>query len=295
MASLQTNRAELVATNITGRIAPPRIHPEAMHIDENGVELYLPGTGGIALGVHAGDLAAQRVADHLMPGASIEDAASTPAEPGALHLLSCIGNRVRNASGRTIGVVAGKRGGLAPGHWAPQLVSVEVSDSIAGTLNCEDKVVVEAFGRGLKLANHPEITLCNVSPRLLDALPLEDSKDALTCEVCAVIPPETAGAGLGQDSWIGDLEITNDDLAAALRFGDLVAFTDIDSATGRYYQPGMVSIGVVSHGSSPAPGHGVGVTILLTGSNNHLRPVTGQGALARHLIEWSTEPNGNSA
>ncbi len=294
MSSLKTNKSELITANITGRIAPARIHPEVMNLNENGTAFFLPGTGGIALGVHAGDLATQWMADHLMPGASIEDAASTPAEPGALHLLSCIGNRVRDAAGKTIGVVAGKRGGLAPGHWAPQLVGVEVSDSVTATLNCEDKVVVETVGRGLTLANHPGITLCNVSPRLLDALPLTESKGAMECEVSTIIPPETAGAGLGQDTWIGDLEITNDELAAGLHFGDLVAFSDINSSTSRYYQPGRVSVGVVSHGSSPAPGHGVGVTILLTGSNEHLRPVAGEGSLARHLIEWSTEPNRES-
>jgi hypothetical protein len=287
---LQTNRADLVASSIVGRIAPPRIHPEVMNIDENGRAFYLPGTGGIALGVHAGDLAAHWVADHLMPGASIEDAVATPAQPGALHLLSCIGNRVRDAAGRTIGVVAGKRGGLAPGAWAPQLVGVEVCDAIAATLNCEDRVIVETLGRGLKLVDHPGVTLCNLSPRLLDALPLAETRDALTCDVCAVIPPEAAGAGLGQDSWVGDLEITDHDLAAGLRFGDLVAFTHMDSTVSRHFHPGTVSIGLVSHGSSPAPGHGVGVTILMTAKAEHLRPVIGQGGLAGLLMDWSTDP-----
>ena len=294
MPLLRTNRADLVAAAIAGRIAPPRIHPEVMSVDESGKAFYLPGAGGIALGVHAGDLAAKWLADHLMPGASIEDAVATPAQPGALHLLSCIGNRVRDAAGRTIGVVAGKRGGLAPGAWAPQLVGVEVSDAVAATLNCEDRVVVETVGRGLKLADHPGVILCNMSPRLLDALPLTATRGArgeLSCEVCAVIPPEVAGAGLGQDSWVGDLEITDRDLAAGLRFGDLVAFTDMDSAVSRHFRPGMVSIGLVSHGPSPAPGHGVGVTILLTAKAEHLRPVMGNGGLARQLIDWSIEPD----
>ncbi len=285
---LKTNSADLVTANIAGRIAPARIHPEAMNIDPEGRARPLPGTGGIALGVHAGDLAARWVGDHLMPGASIEDAVATPAQPGALHLLSCIGNRVRDAAGKTIGVVAGKRGGLAPGFWAPQLVGVEVSDAIAATLNCEDRIVVETVGRGLKLADHPGVILSNVSPRLLDALPIGERSSALTCEVCAFIPPEVAGAGLGQDSWVGDLEITDHALAAGLRFGDLVAFTDIDSAVTRYYQPGMVSIGLVSHGPGHAPGHGVGVTILLTARAEHLHPVIGQAGMANVLIGWST-------
>lgn len=286
---LQSNRAGLVSTNVAGRIAPPRFHAEAMNVDDNGRPRPLPGTGGIALGVHAGDLAARWIGDHLMPGASIEDPNGTPAQPGALHLLACIGNRVRDGAGRTIGVIAGKRGGLAPGFWAPQLVGVEVSDKVAAALNCEDRVVIEAVGRGLKLADHPGVTLSNVSPRLLDVLPLIEKSGVLTCEVCAIIPPEVAGSGLGQDSWVGDLEITDETLSAGLRFGDLVAFTDIDSAVTRYYSPGFVSIGIVSHGPGHAPGHGVGVTILLTAPAAHLHAVLGKGALAQHLISWSTE------
>ncbi len=290
MPLLKTNRADLVAANVAGRIAPPRFHPEAMNIDAEGRPRPLPGTGGIALGVHAGDLATKWIADHLMPGASIEDAVATPAQPGSLHLLSCIGNRVRDAAGRTIGVIAGKRGGLAPGFWAPQLVGVEVSASIAATLNCEDRIVVETLGRGLTLADHPGVTLSNVSPRVLDALPLAEKAGVLTCNVCAIVPSEFAGSGLGQDSWVGDLEITDDKAAEGLRFGDLVAFTDIDSTVTRYYQPGMVSIGLVSHGPGHAPGHGVGVTILLTAKAAQLHTAIVSGAsLAKQLIAWSTE------
>lgn len=290
MPALKTNSADLVAANVAGRIAPPRFHPEAMNIDTEGRPRPLPGTGGIALGVHAGDPATKWIADHLMPGASIEDAAATPAQPGSLHLLSCIGNRVRDAGGRTIGVVAGKRGGLAPGFWAPQLVGVEVSDAVAATLNCEDRIVVETLGRGLMLVDHPAVTLSNVSPRLLDALALSTANGVLTCEVCALVPADVAGAGLGQDSWVGDLEITDRSLAAGLRFGDLVAFADIDSAVTRYYQPGLVSIGVVSHGPGHAPGHGVGVTILLSAKVEHLHAAVAPGAsIAKQLIGWSTE------
>ncbi len=289
MTGLRSNAADLVAANVAGRIAPARIHPEALAVDRDGRQRFLPGTGGIALGVHSGDLASRWEGDHLMPGASIEDADGTPAVAGPLHLLACIGNRVRDRAGHPIGVVAGKRGGLAPGFWAPQLVGVEMRDSVAARLVPEDRVVVEAVGRGLRLLDHPQVTLANVAPRLLDALPLREENGTLHCAVCAVVPPELAGAGLGQDSWIGDLEITDPAAAAELRFGDLVAFTGIDSAVSRYYEPTRVSIGIVSHGPGQAPGHGVGVTILLTGPATHLRPVGGNGALAELLMDWAGE------
>ncbi|MDB5561218.1 MAG: hypothetical protein JWN11_636 [Hyphomicrobiales bacterium] len=291
MTALRDNRAELVSAAVAGRVAPARIHAEAMASDDDGRIRLLPGTGGIALGVHAGDRAANWLADHLVPGASIEDADGTPAAAGPLHLLSCIGNRVRDAAGRGIGIVAGKRGGLAPGFWAPQLVGVEISDAVAARLNPEDRIIVETVGRGLKLLDHPEITLANLSPRLLDALPLTQANGALACAVCAIVPPEAAGAGLGQDSWVGDLEITDERCLAGsvadLHFGDMVAFADIDSNVSRFYRPGMASIGIVSHGPGHAPGHGIGVTILLTGPAERLIASIGQGGMGATLREWS--------
>ena len=216
MTRLRTNAADLVAVNVAGRVAPARFHPEVMAVDREGHHRLLPGTGGIALGVHAGDPVDRWVADHLMPGASIEDASGTPAVAGPLHLLSTIGNRVRDAKGNGVGVVAGKRGGLAPGFWAPQLVGVEISDAVAAGLMPEDRIVVETVGRGLRLLDHPEISLINLSPRLLQALPLTETAAGLQCRVSTTIAAELAGAGLGQDSWIGDIEIADRDGVADL-------------------------------------------------------------------------------
>ena len=294
MTRLRTNAADLVAVNVAGRVAPARFHPEVMAVDREGHHRLLPGTGGIALGVHAGDPVDRWVADHLMPGASIEDASGTPAVAGPLHLLSTIGNRVRDAKGNGVGVVAGKRGGLAPGFWAPQLVGVEISDAVAAGLMPEDRIVVETVGRGLRLLDHPEISLINLSPRLLQALPLTETAAGLQCRVSTTIAAELAGAGLGQDSWIGDIEIADRDGVADLHFGDLVAFLDIDSAVTRHYAPGSISIGIVSHGPSLAPGHGVGVTILLTGPASRLQAVVGDAGLGALLIAWSTETGGQT-
>ena len=103
------NRASLVTTVIAGRIAPPRLYGETVAHDREGRVFFLPGAGGVNLGVHAGDPIDRWDADHLMVGASIEDADAAPAVPGALHLLSCIGNRVRNPQGALLGIVAVSR------------------------------------------------------------------------------------------------------------------------------------------------------------------------------------------
>jgi hypothetical protein len=290
---LKDNRNALVHATVSGRIAPPRIFSEAPTVDRNGLHFCLPAAGGIALGVHMGDRAGRWLADHLMPGASIEDAEDSPAVAGALHLLSCIGNVVRDGSGRKIGIVSGKRGGMAPGFWAPQLVSMEMPDLVARSLAPGDRIAVETEGRGLEILGFPGATLSNVSPTCLDMLPLRSEGGRLICEVRAVAPPESAGPGLGQDAWVGDLEIAGDRLTAGsldeLCFGDLVAFSDIDASTTRFYRPGWMSIGLVSHGPSPAAGHGIGVTILITAPGGVLKAQVGPSGTLGALLRESAE------
>jgi len=285
------NRDRLVRVSAAGRLAPARLHPEVPPTDRDGRWSVLPGTGGITLGVHAGDLVDDRDADHLMVGASMEDADTPPQVPGAFHLLACVGNRVRDARGATLGVVAGKRGGLAPGFFPPNLVSVEAPDGRLAGLVPGDRVVVESEGRGLALLDLPDVTLANLSPRLLDVLPLELDHGRIVVSVRAIIPSVAAGAGLGQDVWVGDLEIG--DPAAipdGLRFGDLVAFTDLDGRVSRFHRPDHVAVGLVAHGPSPRPGHGTGITILFSGPMTSLAVRLDPGATVGPLLRrWGAE------
>lgn len=257
-----------MAVTVAGLVAPARLAHDLPWVDTNGAPVMLPGGGGIALGVHVGDQVDRWHADHLMPGATIEDLQGAPASAGPLHLLACIGDRVRDGSGRPLGVVAGKRGGLAPDFIAPQLVSVEVPEArLAGVLPGA-RIILEALGRGLTLLDHPEVGVLNLSPRLLDRLPMAVRDASLIILVRAMVPARAMGSGMGQDPWVGGVEIadwTALDPQLRLRFGDLVAIADFDSLVSRYRRPGYLSIGVVSHGPSPVPGHGIGLTIVLSG------------------------------
>ena len=275
------NRATLVRVAVRGSVAPARLHAEVPPHDRDGHLTVLPGTGGIFPEVHVGDAVDSWLSDHLMVGASVEDAGTTPAEPGSLHLLACVGNRVRDASGATIGVVAGKRGGLAPGFFPPNLVSVDAPADRLRRLVPGATVFVETLGRGLELADRPGIGVLNCAPAVLDALPLRATREGLEIDVRLVVPSVAAGSGLGQDAWIGDLEIADPALGVGeggLCFGDLVAFADVDGSFGRYYRPGTVCVGLVAHGPSVVPGHGVGVTLLLSGSAEELRVRVSPGA-----------------
>lgn len=276
------NRDRLVVAAAAARVAPAAVFPEALRSDRDGRAFVLPGTGGVHPDVHVGDPAAAFAADHLMVGASVVDASASTAEPGAVHLLACVGNRVRLADGTHLGVVAGKRGGLAPGYLPPSLLSVEAPTERLEALAPGAGVVIETVGRGLALPDWPDVLLSNLDPSLLDALGLREADGRLEFGVRAVVPSRAAGAGLGQDAWIGDIEIADATAIAPagveLRFGDLVAFEAIDGRYGRFHRPGTVSVGLVAHGSSPAPGHGIGVTILVAGSAERLAVVVDDGA-----------------
>jgi hypothetical protein len=281
------DRDRLLAVAVAGRIAPARISVDISSVDSLGRPVLLPGNGGIALGVHVGDRAAEYLADHLMVGVSIEDEGDRPAVAGPLHQLACLGDVVRDAAAVPIGVIAGKRGGLAPGFVPPQLVAVETTDDRMEGLFPGDRVVLEAFGRGLSFPDHPDVAILNLSPTILDELALEETDGGLVISVRHVVPATAAGAGLGQDGWIGDIEIADAGAlsdAVALRFGDLVAITELDGRVSRYPSSGWLSVGVVSHGPSLVPGHGIGLTLLLTGPAERVQlRRSAEGSLAKAL------------
>jgi hypothetical protein len=81
---------------------------------------------------------------------------------------------------------------------------------------------------------------------------------------------------------------------ADLAFGDIIAFEAIDSRHGRHYRPGTLSVGIVAHGPSPAPGHGVGVTILLSGPSDRLRLVLDERASLASMLRALAEAAGEA-
>jgi hypothetical protein len=139
-----------------------------------------------------------------------------------------------------------------------------------------DQVSVRGVGQGARPDWLPaDVAPMNLDPALVSQLPVTAGADGGVIEtsVAAVIPAKKAGNGLGRPAaaWCLDLQLTADD-GIPLRLGDLVAISDLDARYNIGYRRGWMTIGVLVHGASRLPGHGPGITVILTGPARSLRP-----------------------
>jgi hypothetical protein len=265
---------QLVAVNLLGVVEHPALGDSPYRVDRDG-RCYVPvGDGGIVLGLELGDPAFGLVADHAAPGACLVH--PDPASRHALASYACIGNQVRVRTGQAAGasgVVLGKRG-------EEGRVIVGLAQADLTRLRPADEVAVRAYGQGLRPPGlRPEVSVMNIDPGLLALLPVDlGGADApVTAGVRLTAPSRLAGNGIGRPavSWDLDLQLPapGENGAGDLLMGDLVAVDDIDARYNMGYRRGWVTVGVVGHGASPLPGHGPGITPILTGPAGALRPV----------------------
>ncbi len=278
---LRFNRDQLVAVSLAGQIANPLIRASPYRIGRDGALQIVPGTGGIVLNRRVGDRAIGLAGDHVEPGVALRnndrEAQGGPgAANRALLALSCIGNRVQVTSGPAIGAVGtvtGKHGGI--NH-----VLVDFPSNILRRLRIGDRMQVVSCGQGMRLLDFPQIRALNLSPRLLARWGLRPHGGHLHVPVTHFVPAGLMGSGLGRsDGVLGDCDIQLSDARLrrrfrldSLRFGDLVAIRPFDNRFGPSRSEGMVTVGVVVHSDSHVAGHGPGVTPLLIGSTQLLRP-----------------------
>ena len=294
---LRTNVDKLVKISVVGEVASPVYGRGIYNISAEGVPMVLPGVGGITYNVRVGDPACGWEADHVEPGVSIENKENDPTfgrgANTALNVLSCVGNEAVVVSGDakgSKGVVTGKHGGI-------EHVLVDFQPETLEKLMLGDKVLVKAFGVGLKLLDFPEIKVMNMDPRFLEALDPKPNGDKLEVPVTHVIPAAIMGSGLGANqTYSGDYDIQLFDEATRkeyglddLRLGDLVAIMDADHSYGRIYRKGAVSVGIVVHTNCVTSGHGPGVTTLFTSSTGKIIPKIDSKANIACILKLRTD------
>ena len=293
---LRTNVEKLIKISVMGEIASPTIR-NVYNVSATGKPLVLPGVGGITYNLRIGDPACGWEADHVEPCVSVEnkenDARSGQAANTAFNVLSCVGNQATVATGNakdTRGVVTGKHGGI-------EHVLVDFPAEVLEDLLIGDRILVKAYGTGLKLLDFPDIKVLNMDPGLLEAWNPKPNNAKLDVPVTHIVPAAIMGSGLGANQVnSGDYDIQLFDEAVvrqygleSLRLGDLVAIIDADHSFGRIYRQGAVSVGVVVHTNCVTAGHGPGVTTLMTSPDGKIVPQITQNANVASLLKLRSD------
>ena len=189
---LKTNADKLIKISVVGEIASPAIR-NVYAVSATGKPRILPGTGGVTYNLRVGDPACGWEADHVEPGASVENKENDPRSgqgPNtALNVLSCVGNQATVVSGDAKGargVVTGKHGGI-------EHVLVDFPQETLEMLVPGDRILVKAYGIGLKLTDFPNIKVLNMDPALLEAWNPKPNGDKLEVAVTHLIPAAIMG------------------------------------------------------------------------------------------------------
>lgn len=196
--------------------------------------------------------------------------------------FACIGNEAKVISGDgkgAKGYVTGMHGGIE--H---VMICFEKED--LENLAIDDKILIKAYGQGLKLEGFEDIQLMSIDPDLFEKLGVTEKDGKLQVPVVAEVPPYLMGSGIGSPSaYTGDYDIMTADTEEIkrlgldkLRFGDLVLLEECDNTYGRGFLKGAVSIGVVIHSDCVKAGHGPGITTIITSKKSIIEGIIDKDA-----------------
>jgi len=251
--------ATLVTVNLLAFVDQGEVGLDPYRINRDGQPYVAVGDGGTVLGLQLGDSVFDYVGDHAAPGACLVHPSDDARH--AVVGLSCLGDTVTVRSGDAagaIGVVLGKRGG-------GQRVIAVFPQEVLRRLRPNDQVAIASRGQGSR-APVADVAQMNATPEAMDLLGVRYQNEKIDVGVRTMFTSKVVGNGIGRPMamWDVDLQVGSM-LAPGLRLGDLVAVTDLDARTNAGFRKGYVSVGVVVHGASPQPGHGPGLTVLLSG------------------------------
>ena len=290
---LRTNVDKLVKISVVGEVASPFVSRSVYNVSATGTPSILPGVGGITYNLRVGDPACGWEADHVEPCVSTENKENDPRNGQrantAFNVLSCVGNEAIVATGDakgSKGVVTGKHGGI-------EHVLIDFQSEILEKLMLGDKILVKAFGLGLKLIDFADVKVMNMDPCFLEALDPQPNGEKLEVPVTHMIPAAIMGSGLGANqtqSGDYDIQLFDENVIEQyglddLRLGDSVAIIDSDHSFGRIYRQGAISVGIVVHTNCVTAGHGPGVTTLMTSPSGKIVPKIDSKANIAYLLK----------
>ena len=275
---LKTNRDKVVKWSVQGKVH----HPLGgnYRITHEGKPMILPATGGISYNVKVGDCAFGWAGDHVEPGVSIRN--ENTSENAALTTFACIGNEAKVVSGDAKGAkgyVTGMHGGI-------EHVMIHFEEDDLENLAIDDKIMIKAYGQGLKIEGNDDVHIMSIDPDLFEKLGITEKEGKLQVPVVAKVPSYLMGSGIGSpNAYSGDYDIMTADMEEIkrlgldkLRFGDIVLLQDCDNNYGTGYFKGAVTIGVIIHSDCVKSGHGPGVTVIMSCKSSNIEGIIDSNA-----------------
>ncbi len=281
---MNTNKERVVMISVSGEISHPVVRMP--RLDGEGNVYYVPSVGGITYNFSLGDLAFKPHADHVEPDVSIKN--KDKSENEALMALASIGNEAVVISGDGKGMkgfVIGKHGGI--NH-----VIVHFPDK--EKLSVGDRILIKAWGQGLRLLDYPELAVYNIDPELFDKI-FEERDGKVLAPITTIVPGFMMGSGIGSTNPAAtdyDINTRDEHLVKEygidkLRIGDLVAIDNHDCKYGvGGYKEGYISIGIVVHSNCVTTGHGPGVVVIMTGPKDHIEIERKDDANIKNYMGW---------
>ena len=160
---IKTNKEFLVMQSVGGKVHSPTI-ASPYRISRDGDPMILPATGGISYNVKVGDSCMTWIGDHVEPGVSVKN--DNVNENNALMVLGCIGNTAKVMTGDAKGAT----GFVTGGHGGIEHTLVYFDEETLEKLNIDDKILVKAFGQGLKIEGFDDVVCMNIDPTLLEKM-----------------------------------------------------------------------------------------------------------------------------
>ena len=226
---MKTNREKLPMMSVSGSVDHPGLHGDGYWVGYDGYGRIAMSVGGIVYNYSLLDPCMGIVGDHIEPGVSIKN--SVDKYNTALQCFACIGNEARIVNGPA----AGQKGYVSGKHGGVDHVMVWFPREVLEKMNADERILIRAWGQGMKLTDHPGVQLMNLDPDLLEAMDLQHGAEGkLQVPVVTRIPAFLMGAGIGSTTTMsGDYDIMTQDHEAnqkygidRLRFGDLVLIED---------------------------------------------------------------------
>ena len=285
---MKNNKNKLVQVSVMGEISHPS-SSGGFRTGFDGIPRLVPGGSGIKLNFRVGDCAYGWIADHFEPGVCLQNKGSVQ-QFTALNALACIGNEGRIVTGDAKGVI-----GTVTGKHGYSKTFVDFPLETLKKLTIGDRIQITGWGVGLEIDGYENVRIMSLSPKLLEAMGIKEENHQLVIPVAAIVEGRMMGSGMGGGSGgipdLGDFdiqstctELTNTYDLSKIRIGDVVAIKDMLSHYARGIYPGAITIGIVTHGASFSPGHGPGVSPIMSAYPGKLKPTKDDNAnIAYHL------------